>query len=51
MATLAFWDPSVAMSLSQNEHLSTKTILWVDILQLTRTVGQKLHFGTIDSKF
>lgn len=41
VATLSLQDPSVALSLSQGELLSTKPISWVDIFQLTRTASQK----------
>ena len=34
-------DAGAALSLSQDELLSTKTMFWVDILQLTSTVSQK----------
>jgi hypothetical protein len=42
--TLHAQDPSIASSLSQDQVLSTKTMLWVDILQLTRTVRKKQTF-------
>ena len=41
ISTLCVGDTSVAQSLSQGELLSMKTMVWVDILQLTRTVSQK----------
>jgi hypothetical protein len=41
LTTLGIWYPSVAPSLSQGELWRTKTISWVDILQLARTVSQK----------
>lgn len=39
--TLGGQDPSAALNLSQGELLRTKTMFWVDILQLARTVSQK----------
>jgi hypothetical protein len=46
VTTLGAWDSSVALIFSQDEILSTKPKqnnikhVWVDILQLTRTVSQ-----------
>ena len=37
-------DPSVAPSLPQGGLLSTKPVVWVDKLQLTRTVSQKQNY-------
>jgi hypothetical protein len=42
--TLGIPDASVALSLSLNELLRTKTVFWVDILQLARTVSQKHNY-------
>ena len=56
-STLDIWDPIITLSLSLGELLSTKTMSWVDILQLTRTVSQKpkgkvntfrVFLGTVD---
>lgn len=41
MTALGLQDPSVALSLSQGELLSTKTVSWFDIVQLARTFSQK----------
>ena len=45
--TLDARDPSVAASLSQGQLLNTKTMSWVGILQLKRTV---LRSRTIEAK-
>jgi hypothetical protein len=45
--TLDARDPSVAASLSQGQLLNTKTMSWVGILQLKRTV---LQSRTIEAK-
>lgn len=34
----------IPVSLSQGEPLITKPLLWVDMLQLTRTVSQKWNY-------
>ena len=43
-------DPRVAPSISQGELLNIKTAPWVDILQLTRTVSQKLNYRSQNHK-
>lgn len=47
---LGVWDRRVALSLSQGEILSTKTMFWLDIVQLTRTVSQKWNYKTQNSR-
>lgn len=42
--TLGVQDPSVALSHFQGEVLNTKTISWVGILKLTRTVSHKHNY-------
>jgi len=42
--TLGVWDLSIATSLSQGELLRTKTMSWVDMIRLTRTVTLKWNY-------
>jgi len=49
MTILVVQNPSVALSLSQRELLSTKPKSWVDIVHLTRTISQKRN-GSQKSK-
>lgn len=42
--TLGVWDPSVALSLSQDELLNTETEFWVDMLQFTRAITQMQNY-------
>lgn len=37
-------EPSIALSLSHGEFLSTEIISWVDMFQLTRTFSQKQNY-------
>lgn len=48
--TLGIPDASVALSLSPDELLRTKTVFWVDILQLARTVSQKQNYRSQNAR-
>jgi hypothetical protein len=43
-------DPNIALSPFQGECLNTKNMLWVDIFQLTRTIGQKWNYRSQKAK-
>lgn len=44
MTTLDVQEPRVALSLSLDEILRTKTTFWVNVLPLTRMVSQKQNY-------
>ena len=46
---MGIWDPYVALSLFQGKLLSTKTMPWVGIFQLTRAVSQKARVIHIET--